>query len=203
MAEYLLAAGVVFGVNLLPAFGPPTWSVLVVLQVNLLLDALVLVPLGALMATSGRLVLATGARRFRGRLSPRRLEGLEAVLERLTANRRRSLAGLGLFLVSPLPSAQLFIAAGILDAPLRPLAAAFLAGRLVSYSLYVGLATVAAENLGGITADSLRSPLGLALQLAMVAGVIALVRIDWLRLLGRDRLQGTERGRGSAPSARE
>ncbi len=26
---YLVLAGVVFGVNLLPAFGPPTWAVLV------------------------------------------------------------------------------------------------------------------------------------------------------------------------------
>jgi hypothetical protein len=29
MLPYLALAGVVFGVNLLPAFGPPTWSLLV------------------------------------------------------------------------------------------------------------------------------------------------------------------------------
>jgi hypothetical protein len=29
VAQYLAGAGIVWGVNLLPAFGPPTWAVLV------------------------------------------------------------------------------------------------------------------------------------------------------------------------------
>ncbi len=185
MGGYALAAGIVFGVNLMPAFGPPTWSVLVVLQVNLELEPFLLVPIGALAATAGRILLARGAGRLRPWFSERRLENLDAVEDELTKNRRRSLAGLFLFLVSPLPSAQLFIGAGVLGVPLRPLAAAFLAGRLVAYSVYVTVATVAAENLGGITADSLRSPVGIALQFLMLGALVALVRVDWLKLLGR------------------
>jgi hypothetical protein len=41
--------------------------------------------------------------------------------------------------------------------PLLPLTAAFFAGRLVSYSAYVGA----------------------ALQVAMLAGLVLLVRVDW------------------------
>ncbi len=36
--SYLLVAGVVLGVNLLPAFGPPTWAVLVFFHLNMHLD---------------------------------------------------------------------------------------------------------------------------------------------------------------------
>ena len=183
MTEYLLVAAIVFGVNLMPAFGPPTWSVLVVLQVNLGLEPAILVPLGAISAASGRLILALGARHFRPRMSDRRLRGLDELKLELTANRGRSAAGVGLFLLSPLPSAQLFIAAGLMELPLRPLTLAFLAGRLVSYSIYVTAATVAASSLSELLGDSLLSPLGIALQLLMIGGLVLLVRIDWLKLL--------------------
>jgi hypothetical protein len=95
------------------------------------------------------------------------------------------LAGLGLFAVSPLPSAQLFVAAGLVDAPLPRLTAVFFAGRLVSYSLYVGAATAAAESLGSVVSDSLVSPVGIALQVLMLAALVALVRVDWAGLLRR------------------
>ncbi len=184
MEEYLLAAAVVFVVNLMPAFGPPTWAVLVLLQVNLDLEPAALVLIGAVSAACGRLLLALGARRMRGRMSAERLDNLDLVAERLTASRTRGLGALALFLVSPLPSAQLFIGAGLLDAPLRPLIAAFLIGRLVAYSIYVGLATVAADNLGELIGETLGSPLGIAIQLLMLGGLAALVKIDWSRVLG-------------------
>lgn len=58
---------------------------------------------------------------------------------------------------------------------LVPLTAAFFAGRLVSYSLYVAAASVAERNLGSVAIDSLTSPVGMALQLAMLAGLAVLL----------------------------
>lgn len=185
MSEYLIAVGVIFAVNLLPAFGPPTWSVLVFFTLDFDLAPVAIVPAGAIAAASGRLVLATATRRLRGRFSAERRDNLAAAEEALTANRSRAVVGLGLFALSPVPSAQLFIAAGLLEVRLLPLTAAFFAGRLVSYSIYVGAASVASDNLGEIVRDSLTSPLGIALQVLMLAGLVALVRIDWRRVLGR------------------
>jgi membrane protein implicated in regulation of membrane protease activity len=61
---------------------------------------------GALAAASGRLVLATASRRFRSRFSKQRLEGLEAAEHALVGSRGKALAGLGLFALSPVPSAH-------------------------------------------------------------------------------------------------
>src|SRR3954470_12011104 len=138
LSGYLLVFACVFGVNLLPAFGPPTWAVLVFFRLNSDLAAVPLILGGALAAASGRLALASGSRRLRGRMSAERLESLAAAQEALAGNRKRALAGLALFALSPVPSAQLFVAAGLLNVALIPLTAAFFAGRLVSYSLYVG-----------------------------------------------------------------
>jgi membrane protein YqaA with SNARE-associated domain len=174
LAQFALAIGVVFAINLLPAFGPPTWAVLVFFSLNFDLPAVPLVLFGALAAASGRFLLAQGSRRLRPRFSRERIAHIDRVQAAVSANRRRSVAGLGLFALSPVPSGQLFVAAGLMTVPLAPLTAAFFAGRLVSYSIYVGAATVAEQSLGSIVTEALTSPLGLGLQVAMVIGLAAL-----------------------------
>lgn len=174
LAQLFLAAGVVFAVNLLPAFGPPTWAVLVFFSLNFDLPAVPLVLLGAAAAASGRFLLASGARRLRPRFSSERLAHIDRIEAVARANERRSLAGLGLFALSPVPSGQLFAGAGLMTVPLLPLTAAFFSGRLVSYSIYVSAASVAEQSLGSILIDALTSPLGLALQIVMLIGLALL-----------------------------
>jgi hypothetical protein len=174
IAQLGIAVGVVFAVNLLPAFGPPTWAVLVFFSLDFHLPAVPLVIGGALAAASGRFLLATASRRLRPRLSAARLAHLNRAQATLSANRLRAAAGLGLFALSPLPSGQLFAAAGLMTVPLLPLTAAFFAGRLASYSLYVGAAAVAQQNLGSLVLDALTSPMGMAVQIAMLVGLALL-----------------------------
>ena len=183
--EYLLAAATIFAVNLLPAFGPPTWAVLVLFRFNSDLAAVPLVLVGALAAASGRFVLANAARRLRPLMSRRRRESLAAAEQLLLGSRRKAAGALGLFALSPVPSAQLFVAAGLMTVPLLPLTLAFFAGRLVSYSIYVAGASVAKDSLGEVVTDSLTSPAGIVLQVVMLACLVALLRVDWVRVLGR------------------
>ena len=68
---YLAVFAIVFGVNLLPAFGPPTWAILVFTRLHWHLNPVALVVIGAVAAASGRYLLARGARRFSGRLPAR------------------------------------------------------------------------------------------------------------------------------------
>lgn len=173
--QLLIALAVVFAVNLLPAFGPPTWAVLVFFSLQYDLPAVPLVLGGALAAASGRLLLAGAARGLRPHLGPARRQRLDRAQAALVADRRRSALGLGLFALSPVPSGQLFVAAGLMTVPLLPLTAAFFAGRLVSYSIYVGVATVAEQNLGEVAVDALTSPLGMGLQVAMLIALGILV----------------------------
>lgn len=184
--SYAVALAVIFGVNLLPAFGPPTWSVMVLFRLHSHLNPVVLVVFGALAAALGRYVLASVCRHLRGRLSTRRMANLAAARERLTGNRSRSALGLGLFALSPLPSAQLFEAAGLMNVALAPLVAAFFTGRLVSYSVYVtGASALQSTSFGHVFASALSSPWGIALQVAMIAVVVALGQFDWTRVLRR------------------
>ena len=93
MANIALVFAVVFAVNLLPAFGPPTWTVLVALHFGRDVSPVALVTSGALGAACGRWALAHGAWLLRGRLSDDRrasLEALRAVVEDRKAGARSS-----------------------------------------------------------------------------------------------------------------
>jgi uncharacterized membrane protein YdjX (TVP38/TMEM64 family) len=185
MQDYLLTFACIFAVNLLPAFGPPTWAVLVFFKLEYDLPMFPMVLGGALCAASGRLALAHGSRRFRHRLSTERREHLDAAAAVLTADRRRSAGALGLFALSPVPSAQLFVAAGLLDVRLLRLTAAFFAGRLISYTTYVSGAALARNSLDDVLGDAFASPVGIGLQIAMLLAIVALLRIDWTSRFAR------------------
>jgi uncharacterized membrane protein YdjX (TVP38/TMEM64 family) len=113
----------------------------------------------------------------------RNLDAARELIERRPANR---ILALGLFVITPIPSAQLFEAAGLLGVRLWPCTVAFFVGRLGYYSLYASAARqLRASSLADSFRDTLTSPIGIAVQLAVIGLLILLVRTDWSRFLGR------------------
>jgi membrane protein YqaA with SNARE-associated domain len=197
---YLLLVVAVLGVNLLPAFGPPTWAVLVLFRLHYHLDSVATVGLGAISAATGRYLLALGARRFRPRLSEKRRTSLEALEALFARHRVRSIGALLLFAISPIPSAPMFVAAGLLRMHLLPLVAAFFTGRLVSYTIAVTAASGADGSFGPVVEHWFHSPVGIAIQVAMLVGLVLVVRIDWAGVVARAAKRHEKRkgGPGSA-----
>ena len=134
---------------------------------------------------AGRYLLARTARRFKGRLPVRLRDNLEDARTLIERKRIGAFALFGIFVISPLPSAQLFLAAGLLDLPLGLLTWAFFLGRLVSYSIYVGLATLADRQFGHVIDQAFGSPWSVALQVALLALVCLLPFVRWHRFLTR------------------
>jgi len=179
---YLAAVAIVFGVNLLPAFGPPTWALLVLFKLHWHLNSVALVLSAAIAAGAGRYVLARASYVLRGRIGERRRANLEAAQERLTGHRLGTAVGVGVFALSPVPSAQLFEAAGVLGLALLPLTFAFFAGRIVSYSIYVSAASLAERSYGDVFTSALTSPWGIGLEVLLLVGIVLLSEIDWTKV---------------------
>lgn len=181
MSELWLVFLVVLGVNLLPAFGPPTWSLMVLFALNYDIPNAPLIATGVVAAGFGRWLLAHGARKSRGWLSPQYINNVEGFGEYLSQRTKHAWTLVVMFFVSPLPSAQLFVAAGLIQRiPITKITAAFCVGRVFTYSLYVGLASsVAQTDFGQIAISHLTSPVGLASEVLMLALLVALGRIDW------------------------
>jgi hypothetical protein len=204
LLHLLAVIGVVFAINLMPAFGPPTWAVLVFMRFQWPdVPAVALIAAGALAATAGRLVLAVGTRRLGGRLPPERRVNLEALGQTLANSKTGVVASFAVFVFSPLPSAQLFMAAGLADLPLLPLAGAFLLGRTISYTGYVTAATAAQETVERLLSQGLTSPSVIAIQLAGLAALVLMIKIDWIKVIDRTRARiARMRGRPAPPSVR-
>jgi uncharacterized membrane protein YdjX (TVP38/TMEM64 family) len=191
MLELLTLFAIVFGINLLPAFGPPTWAVLVLYVLNTDIHPGLLIPVAALAAASGRLLLALAFRLLGNKLPAKYRRNLDAARAALEKNRRNAILALGLFALSPVPSAQLFEAAGLAGVRLLPFTLAFFLGRTISYSIYVFTAAgLKATSLGDAFRDAITSPWGIALQVLMLIGLYLLARLPWAKWLGKKRSQG-------------
>jgi uncharacterized membrane protein YdjX (TVP38/TMEM64 family) len=187
LTTYLTLFAIVLGVNLLPAFGPPTWSIIVLFGLRTQMPVAAIILTGAIAAASGRYLLARGFRLLGTRVSERTRSNLAAARTALERNRRSGLVALGLFVLSPLPSAQLFEAAGLAHVRLAGFTVAFFAGRIISYSIYAYTAKgIQKTPIGQALLDIATSPVSIALQVAMIVALVVLTRIDWAkRLAGR------------------
>ena len=185
MTELVTLFAIVLGVNLIPAFGPPTWAVLVLYVLSTDVHPALLIPVAATAAAGGRLLLALAFRLLGRRLPRKYRRNLRAARLALEKNRRNAILALGLFALSPVPSAQLFEAAGLAGVRLLPFTLAFFLGRTIAYSFYVFTAAgLRATSLGDAFREALTSPWGIALQVLMLIGLVLLARIDWAKRLG-------------------
>jgi len=184
MIDIVALAGVVLFFNLMPAFAPPTWAALVLFSLNTNLHPIVIVAVGAVCAGTGRYLLARLTGLFRNRISKKSLSNLEAAQTILTKNTSRKLITIGMFVLSPLPSAQLFEAAGLMGVRLLPLTLAFFSGRIVTYNFYVfGASELKAHGIGELITKEFTSVWAILFQLAMIGSVVLLARTDWKKFL--------------------
>jgi membrane protein YqaA with SNARE-associated domain len=203
MSQLPIIAAVVFGVNVLPALGPPTWTVLAYFRITDGRPIWVLVVVGAVAAAAGRYVLAVGFRGFGSHFPGRRRESLEALGATLSGT-RGTLAAVVLFIVSPVPSNTLFEAAGLTRVRLAPLLAAFCAGRLVSYSNSLVSVSAAQGKVRDLIASGVNSPQAILIGVLGLLGLVALVRIDWINVIDRMRARRARRtGKPTPPSIGE
>ena len=185
---------VVFALNVVPAFAPPTWMALSWIGFNHPdANPLVVALIGACAATAGRLVLAKLSRvvirrRFLGEQTRDNIDTIKTALER-----HRSLT-FGAFLIyafSPFPSNYLFIAYGLTELKLRLVAVPFFLGRIVSYSFWVFAAAEVSQWLGreATEAQSYFGVYFVLTQLLLLGAVYAFMRVDWRHLLARKKLR--------------
>ena len=174
----------VFLCNLAPIFAPPTWSVLVYFLITNDLGTIEVVAIGAIAAGLGRFLLAHSTRALRNYIPISARKNLYDAGRVFEENRERRFGILALFIISPLPSAQLFEAAGLMNMNLIRLTLAFFSGRIVTYSIYATSANqLKSSDFGQVLTHAFRSPYAWALQLFSIALIYVIAKIDWRKYL--------------------
>lgn len=175
---------VVFLCNLAPMFAPPTWSIIVFFLITHELNPALAVVIAAISAGSGRYLLAVGTRALRNYIPIKARKNLydAGIVFDSSQNRRYGL--IALFIVSPLPSAQLFEAAGLMHMNLKRLTLAFFSGRVITYSIYAaGASKLKTTDFGHVLTDAFRSPYSWALQIFSIALIYLIAKMDWKRFI--------------------
>ncbi len=191
----LLVFLIVYLLNLIPAFAPPTWMVFSFIGFrypHLHVTALAVV--GAVAATLGRATLAKLSRvivrqRF---LSQRTKDNIDSIKQRLEHRRKFTFGVFLLYAFGPLPSNYLFIAYGLTTMDLSLIVVPFFIGRSISYSFWGVTSAYLGRHAGRILGAH---PLGylsiyfVFTQIFLLYLVYLFTRIDWRCLLDEKRLR--------------
>lgn len=206
MKELLLLFLLVFLLNLVPAFAPPTWMVFSFVgfrypAVNVTLLAVI----GALAATSGRLVLAKSSRGIIRQkfLSAESKQNIDAIREGLRDRRKLTFGVFLFYAFSPLPSNYLFIAYGLTNMQLRLIAVPFFIGRLVSYSFWGHGSSALSRWLSMESDDALpyMSAYFLISQIVLLYLVYLFTRVDWRGLITEGKFRWLRTAQKSSGTA--
>jgi len=186
-ALWLCAAfGLIFVINMVPAFMPSSWMVMAFFYIQFDLPLLILTLGGAIVSGLGRLVLAKGSalvkRRFMRRGEQNELDELGAFLDE---RRRYLMPTTFLYALTPLPTNSLFVAAGLTDVSLPWVLAGFWCARMIADTLFVWASDRVFDDIGDVLGGPYGGWPGVLLQIAGVISIVVLYRLPWARWLRR------------------
>ena len=185
---------VVFVLNLLPAFAPPTWTTMSFIGLAVPnIDVFLLAFVAAAAATCGRVILAKLSRALvrQKLLNEQTRRNVDAIKVGIENQRVMTLGTFLGYSLSPLPSNYLFIAYGLTSLPIAFLALPFSIGRFVSYAFWTRTASTVGDWLDWDWFESAPyfAAYFLLSQLLLVPAIYGFTRIDWQALFTERRLK--------------
>ncbi len=181
---YGFLASVVLGINVIPAFMPPTWIILAFFVTKYHMQILPVVLIGATFATLGRIILAGMSRIFFRRLLPKDLkENYASIGVYLNKHHKVTIPLVIAYAFLPIPSNNVFIAAGLAQMRIRLLAASFFAGRLISYTFWVSLTKKLSDNLVDLFSNHFSQSSSIVAQILGLVAIYLLGTIAWKKIL--------------------
>lgn len=185
---YVILALIVFFINVIPAFMPPTWIVLAFsyLHYHLLLIPTVIV--GASFATLGRIVLYYMAKKyFHVFFSQTSKKNFTAIGNYLNKRKHITIPLLIAYAFFPIPSNQVYIAAGLADFDIRVMASCFFIGRLISYTFWVSAAKITVSSLDLIFLKHISKTQTILIDILGFILLYAFSMINWKKLIRKNR----------------
>jgi hypothetical protein len=153
MQQIFLLFLVVFLLNVIPAFAPPTWMVFSFIGFSYPEhERILLAVVGAMAATAGRLCLAKMSRAIVRRriLGETSRTNIDAIRGKLEQRKKLTFSFFLFYALTPLPSNYLFIAYGLTLMDLKWIVVPFFLGRVASYSLWSFTGSAVAPDSAGV-----------------------------------------------------
>lgn len=181
---YFVLAAVIFVMNIIPAFMPPTWIILAIFYIQFNLGLVPTVIIGASSAALGRVCLALLSRHYLEPYLPKIIkENFLALGEYFKKHTRLTAPIVFAYAFLPIPSNQVFIIAGLSNLNLSLIALSFLFGRLISYTFWISVSNAAVTRLDNVFSEYLFQGKGIAAEILSFSIVIIVGLIPWKKVL--------------------
>jgi membrane protein YqaA with SNARE-associated domain len=185
---YLGVFALVFVLNVIPAFVPPSWAVLslIYLLYPQYFSPLPLALIGCIASTLGRFILSYIGTASRAIMGETRKESLTDLRKTIESNKAGGFLLSLAVALSPLPSNMYFIMIGVMKYQVIEVFLGFTLGRFISYLLLVSLVKVAAHSFRQLFRNEFYAVT--IIDLIALASVFILAIIDWHKLIEERRI---------------
>lgn len=184
--EYIILAVFVLGINVVPAFMPPTWTILVFFFLTYHLLPVPVVIIGAVFATLGRIALYFLSKYQIVKILPEKSKkNMEFLGKYFYENKKITVPALLIYAFMPVPSNQAYIAAGLAKVHIKIVATLFFCGRLISYSSWILTAHLANSTLSDVFKSYFSKGNVIILELLGFGIIYLISTINWARILKR------------------
>lgn len=181
---YLLLAFLILMMNIIPAFMPPTWTVLAFFYTVFHLYLLPTVVIGAVCATAGRVILANLARHvFRDYIPKSLLTNYQYLGDYFKKYQKFSIPIMLTYAFFPVSSNDVYIIAGLSKINLKVMAISFLIGRLFSYSVWVTASYHLSSQLGALFTSHLTRTNTIIFEILGIVFIVLVGKIKWQKFL--------------------
>ncbi len=190
----------IFVINVIPAFMPPTWILLAFAGFNFHLNnyaLAVLAVLAAVASSSGRAVLTILSEKIlRNKvISEATRRNMDALKENIIKRKNLTRGFFLFYAFSPFPSGQLFLAYGLTDLKLRLAIIPFFLGRMSSYLFWVFTASETSKlvDLTSFKSGAFFSAYFILGQILAFYLVYLVAKIDWNILFNEKKVRFIKR----------
>lgn len=187
---YLIASIIIIIINIVPAFMPPTWTIVSFFYIRYEVNLFILASVASISSSFGRFVLARTSTKVVPHLfNKRTISNLNFIGSKIKKNPIRIFLIAIIWAVSPIASNALFISAGFSKVKVKWLIVGFFLGRLLSYFFLAYTSKIIVEGLEGIFAEGIVDWKRIIIQVISILSVFLYLAIDWESLLTEKRLK--------------
>jgi hypothetical protein len=178
----------IFVMNVIPFFMPPTWIVLSTLYFLFPqhFNPILLAFTGAFASTFGRVILSRIGVASRGLMGEERKRSMDRAGKALRSKKYGGFLLSFLFALSPLPSNVYFLTIGTMKCHYFSVFLGFWLGRLIIYGVTINIAHIAFNSLAEVLASQIQ-----AVIIVDSLGIISMIIfafIDWEKLIQERRI---------------
>jgi hypothetical protein len=181
---FAAALGIIFLINLSPGFMPSSWMVMAFFHIKFGLPLVPLCVAGALVSGAGPLCLAKGSDWITERFFPKKKEDLRTLGEYLERRRGLIVGFVTVYSLLPLPTNNLFLAAGMTRVNLAYVLGGFYAARIPADLFWVWTTNATFRGLDDVFAKS-GNIIAIVLQTGALLSVGLLYFLPWGKWLKR------------------